>query len=75
MDDHVKLGRRTIQGFKIYGGLRKLEGLLRRFNVDGIVLAITSNVELNRVLKEAERLNLTVYCWKVDRMPIPLGDD
>ena len=48
---------------------------MRRFNVDGIVLAITSDVELNRVLKEAERLNLTVYCWKVDRMPIPLGDD
>jgi len=77
LDDNVKLGRRSIQGFKIHGGLAKLQELNEQFPLHGVILTISeiSEFELNRVLSEIQRLGLVAYRWEADRMPWRVNKD
>ncbi len=71
LDENPKLRKRTLQGFKIFGGLDHLEELSRIYPLDGIMVTITHMPEdaLRRVFDTASELNLNVYQWTADTNP------
>lgn len=77
LDENPKLRRRTLQGFKIFGGLEQLEELSRIYPLHGIMVTITHMPEdaLRRVFDTASELNLKVYQWTADTMPREVGFD
>lgn len=77
LDENPKLKRRTLQGFKIFGGLDDLEELSRVYPLEGIMLTITDLPEesRNRVLAMASGLNLKVFQWRADRSPQEITSD
>jgi UDP-N-acetylmuramyl pentapeptide phosphotransferase/UDP-N-acetylglucosamine-1-phosphate transferase len=71
LDENPKLRRRTLQGFKIFGGLSHLEELADRYDLDGVMVAITHMPEeaMKDVFETAGKLNLKVYQWRSDIAP------
>ncbi|YCM42641.1 hypothetical protein V2O64_15115 [Verrucomicrobiaceae bacterium 227] len=71
LDDNRKLKRRTLQGFKIHGGLDCLEELKERYPLHGILVAITgiSEKEMVRINKAAAEAKLKVYLWQAELTP------
>ena len=71
LDENRKLRKRTLQGFKILGGLNHLEELKVRYPIHGILVAISDMPEerMNKVFEAASELDLKVYRWQSDIMP------
>jgi len=77
LDENRKLRKRTLQGFKILGGLDHLEDLKERYPIHGILVAISDTPEecMNRVFEAASKLDLKVYRWQADLMPKEIAFD
>jgi len=75
LDQNPKLRRRTLQGFKIFGGLEHLEELTQTYPLHGIMLTITDLPEEARreVFDLASDLGLKVYQWRADRVPVEIS--
>jgi len=71
LDRNPKLRNRTLQGYKVYGGLEHLELLTETYPIDGLMIAITdlSDEALEEIFQIASSLDLTVYQWTVDQKP------
>jgi FlaA1/EpsC-like NDP-sugar epimerase len=76
LDENPKLRNRSLQGYKIYGGLTHLEALAELYPIDGIMVAITdlSAEGMKRVIDTASSLDLKVYQWAADRSPREVTD-
>lgn len=74
LDENSKLRRRTLQGFKIFGGLNHLEELTPVFPLEGIVVTIASvsDAAMRGIFETASALNLKVYRWEVDSVPVEI---
>lgn len=72
LDDNPALKGRTINGFRIIGGLDEINGITEEYPIHGILLAIRNVSEERRrqILLEAERHCLTVYLWAPELAPI-----
>lgn len=68
LDDDPELEGKFMNGYPIYGGHWKLEGLLRKGSVDEIVLAKdkTEFEILNRIKKITDRYNVPVHVPKIN---------
>lgn len=71
LDDSDTLKGRTINGFRILGGLDVLPAVCSEYPIHGILIAIQDLPEerLQAVLKAATDLNLAVYSWATDLKP------
>lgn len=71
LDDSEMLKGRTINGFKILGGLDVLPSVCSEYPIHGILIAIQDLPEERRqaVLREAAALDLAVYSWVTDLKP------
>ena len=71
LDDNPSLNGRSIQGFKIHGGLDRLEELREIYPLHGILVAISaiSEGEMALICKVASDANLKVYRWRAELTP------
>ncbi len=71
LDDSDALKGRTINGFKILGGLDVLSTVCAEYPIHGILIAIQDLPEerMQEILKEAAALDLAVYSWASDLKP------
>ena len=71
LDENEKLKNRTLQGFKILGGLDDLEALNKSYPLDGIIVVISKMPEesMKKVFELASKEDLKVYRWQADTMP------
>lgn len=72
LDDNPALKGRTINGFRILGGLDAIDEISGEYPIHGILLAMRkiSDERRQQILNEAERLGLTVYLWAPELQPI-----
>jgi len=71
LDRNHKLRKRTLQGYKIHGGLDHLEELMVRYPLHGILVAISNMPaeDMQEVFDIASKAGLKVYRWQADLMP------
>ena len=71
LDDSPTLKNRTINGFKVHGGLDMLKSITSQYPLHGILVAIHLLPEkrLHEIIEVAANMQLSVYLWQPDLSP------
>ncbi|MEN8680722.1 MAG: hypothetical protein ABF391_11815 [Akkermansiaceae bacterium] len=71
LDRNLKLRRRSVSGYRVFGDLNAIEDLRQRYPLHGIMIAITqmSDEDREEVFEVALNHGLAVYEWSSSHLP------